>query len=65
MPMEEHEIGDFCTDTYLIERIRKFELDQMEADARANAALWRGFFSALKIMALIGATVYGISLILK
>lgn len=56
--MEEHELGDFCTDTYLLERVRKFELDQREADAAAYAALWRGFRSAVLCMLFLAGVVY-------
>lgn len=63
--MDEQEIADFTTDTYLIERLRKFELDQWEADRAARAALWRGLRNALLIEAFIGAVCYGVYCILK
>lgn len=56
--MEEHEIGDFCTDTYLIERIRKFELDQREADRAAYLALMRAFRSAALCLVFLAGVVY-------
>ena len=58
--MEQREIPDFATDVYLIERLRKFELDAIEADRAARAALWTGFRNAMGIMLLLGGVVYGI-----
>jgi len=59
--MEQREVRlDYATDVYLIERLRKFELDRIEADNRARRALFQGTWSAIKIMFFIGGVTYAL-----
>jgi len=58
--MEQREIPDYATDVYLIERLRKFEIDKIEADRAAIRSLLHGAKNGCYLMALIGAVVYAI-----